>query len=368
MPLGCDTCYNYNFYIGPNGIVVPSLFTPGSQYYLWLQYDTFQGTLYKVLTTINPDSSFYIVPNNYPQGLFSEFAGFFTIWMTSDSAGNDLVTIPMGVSPELYCLTFQIGGSSGYSGCSGSSGNLVCCQVESNNPECTGLSGFSGFSGTSGYSGLGLSGYSGTSGASGTSGFSGASGSNAESPFEYAPVTGSGQDIIIPVLGNNTINSTGSFSSILGGENNNIQGPTNTNVNSIAGGYHNVVYGNGIFVGGGYDNVVGNSSDQGSYSAIGGGALNKIYSLYGFIGAGEYNSISGALRASVVGGLHNSITSGSMTSARSIIGGGQYNSLQGPDSFIGGGQSNTINATSGGGGGTQVIGGGNTTYIGPMSL
>ena len=256
--------------------------------------------------------------------------------------------------------------------------------------------------------------------------------SGSTGPFEYNTGTTSG---IQPKLGSNdstaeysvigggsgnTLNSKYSF--IGGGHNNVIDIPyTNAyNSNVIVGGHGHTItapdgYYSGMnFIGGGgfYDGSRGNTINNGYASVIvGGGAWlsgnqiggpsgysspnssfigagdgNYIQNSYGFIGAGQYNRVSGET-SSIVGGSGNGINgnysfigggqnnyidrinnsfigvgqnnvigplayrSAIITGDRnevlgndSVIGGGQNNSIYGRDSFIGSGRQNAVNA------------------------
>lgn len=108
-PLNCDSCYNAEYWIGPDGIVIPSKFSstsPEPTYYLWLRNKF--DTIFSNQITINNDGTFFVIPDNYPEGMFYPFDQYFVIWLTTDIDGEDLVPIPMGVSPELYCVGFKI--------------------------------------------------------------------------------------------------------------------------------------------------------------------------------------------------------------------------------------------------------------------
>jgi hypothetical protein len=165
----------------------------------------------------------------------------------------------------------------------------------------------------------------------------------------------------------NTNDSTASF--IGGGGFNDIQSPAYWSV--ICGGENNIIDTNSYVSSLGNYNINNLNNLSGGFSAIVGGADNKIRADTSFIGGGARNLIDlgqigflGPEGASFIGGgIANSISN----SSSSVIGGGVGNhilldsdgSLAGGDSTIGGGSGNQIFAFSGGG----FIGGGSGNTV-----
>jgi hypothetical protein len=128
---------------------------------------------------------------------------------------------------------------------------------------------------------------------------------------------------ILPTNTAGNINDS-DFSTIAGGQNNN-----------ITGGTLNIISGGGFSVAGSGNKILGSS-----YSFIGGGRINEINSSnWGVLNGGSGNLLSGASFSVIGGGSANIIDA----SARSSIGGGKTNLLSGSsESFIGGGLLNTL--------------------------
>jgi len=172
-----------------------------------------------------------------------------------------------------------------------------------------------------------------------------------QSPFIYNPFLPSPNTSIVPDFSNNAITSGSTYSSILGGLFNNING---FNL-SIVGGYAN----NNT----GYSNFMGNGSfntNSGNYSSIVGGTNNINSGIKGFIGGGINNINSGTYSgsySSIVGGYFNT-NSGSTSS----IVGGDRNTNSGFASFIGGGYRNTNSGTQ-----SSIVGGKRNTNSGNYS-
>jgi hypothetical protein len=133
--------------------------------------------------------------------------------------------------------------------------------------------------------------------------------------------------------------NNGTNFSILGGRQNTGSG----NYSSIAGGLRNeITMGTQYnFIGAGYDNCIGSS-----VATIVGGQNNAIQGIFGcraFIGAGIDNCISNACHSSIVGGYNNVVYK-----HYGVIGGGFSNQTDGCADFIGAGQENcTMNTLSG---------------------
>ena len=130
---------------------------------------------------------------------------------------------------------------------------------------------------------------------------------------------------ILPVVQNGTSYKV-SVSAVGGtGDTENINGRcndigTDSNFSSIVGGEYNDVYGNCSFIGGGSVNVL--SAD---FGFIGGGSANTIYSPGSFIGGGVGNDIRvNTFLDTIGGGLGNAVGFGFKYS---FIGGGKGNNM-----------------------------------------
>ena len=173
---------------------------------------------------------------------------------------------------------------------------------------------------------------------------------------------------------NNTITDASGYSSIVGGGDNLIT--DKSGYSSIVGGKNNTVNGGAkvVIVGGWYNMVTGSSLSSivsGKFnkvnfaqsSNISSGENNKIVenTFYSTIGAGTYNSIRGGstgptpvgtYSSAIAAGYYNTITKSpsSNPSSYSFIGSGRFNVLSGaPDSTIVSGYENKIIQTEGGG-------------------
>lgn len=154
-------------------------------------------------------------------------------------------------------------------------------------------------------------------------------------------------------IGSGTLNeifrNNGLAAFIGGGYNNKIgQGGNTVQAAIVAGGDNRILEGNAAFIGGGVDNTI----DAGTTSAITAGSNNIILNAdAGFIGGGDDNTINGAWWSFIGGGASNiasgnyaSIGGGATSTASGIystVSGGTLNTASGPYSAIGGGQSNT---------------------------
>jgi len=111
------------------------------------------------------------------------------------------------------------------------------------------------------------------------------------------------------------------------------------------------------FIGGGYDNIAGDSSGyayDANIATVAGGASNGARATAAFVGGGYSNNVT-ASYASIAGGHDNSVNG-----QYSFVGGGQANVIQdGSHSTIGGGYQNFSISQYG------VIGGGHLNYIQP---
>lgn len=107
----------------------------------------------------------------------------------------------------------------------------------------------------------------------------------------------------------------------------------------ISGGYGNIAYAEGCYIGGGADNVCGTAAPSGPYGfdGLGGGNGNTANSN----GSGD---------AYVGGGYHNLASAGN-----AFVGGGAVNTASGASSTVGGGVSNTASGSA------AAIAGGNTS-------
>jgi len=222
-----------------------------------------------------------------------------------------------------------------------------------------------------------------------------------------AVIAGGGSTVLL-----NTIGADADYSSIGGGDNNNIADASGYSTiaggsandiagafSAIGGGYNNkVAYSIGYatiaggqdndigedshwsVIGGGWDvNIASNSfgatisgggkntvADNSPYSTVGGGLENLLGndSSYGAISGGQLNTIlSGSTHAAIGGGAGNIVFANSHYSA---IGGGGQNTIQinAPLSTISGGQRNTIQSNAV----ASTIGGGTNNLIGADSF
>ena len=191
-------------------------------------------------------------------------------------------------------------------------------------------------------------------GTAGTSSIKPVDGAGNDATGDYSVVSGGinntvSQDWAAIVSGDGN-NVTGDYSFIGGGNNNQISGTTRS---FIGGGADNLINGvSYIVIGGGFDN----NSNQ-VYSFIGGGSLNSntATGVGGTIGGGVDNSIAGTSNEgpTIAGGYSNSInttgdyctigggfTNTITTGTRSTISGGFENTVTGSNSVIGGGYQN----------------------------
>jgi hypothetical protein len=212
-------------------------------------------------------------------------------------------------------------------------------------------------------------------------------------PQGYPPIPniigGSPGNFVDPTSVGNTISGGGEYSegvpnSITHGNYNFIGGGTD---NHITNGFHNSISGGTAnMVGSPSDGTVGggnNNTVNGTYSTIGGGAINTIgvntlsdtigggfdntissNSNDGVIAGGSYSSIgSNSYYATIAGGTQNKIGSNSFNAA---IGGGTYNIAIGTSSTVDGGEQNQATAfrDTVAGGYQNVAGGGISTVAG----
>lgn len=136
-----------------------------------------------------------------------------------------------------------------------------------------------------------------------------------------------------------TTGVTASYSSILGGDRNQVSGTTSV----ITGGLLNTINGSNanMFIGGGNNNIL-----NGDSSSIVGGDNNAVSDANSLIGGGKFNTISstGGYNT-IVGGQNGTITS---TTTQSLIGSGLNNIISvSSNGLILNGNSNTVNANFG---------------------
>lgn len=160
--------------------------------------------------------------------------------------------------------------------------------------------------------------------------------------------------------GNNIINSGASFSTIAGGEVNNVDGARSYAF--IGGGYNNRVGGNYGTVCGGQSNIIGTNGALGAivggqgntgaasatHISIIGGASNYVSGSYGAVVGGSSNTVSGQ-RAVVLGGTNNvasgfGATAGGSTCTASgnyAVALGEFNTANAPNGIAIGRYANT---------------------------
>lgn len=181
---------------------------------------------------------------------------------------------------------------------------------------------------------------------------------------------------ITPVLGNNI--STGLFSNIAGGSNNQALSSYNTvlggyfniasgQYSNIAGGQSNAATGNWSNVAGGYLNC-----SSGNYTTVVGGesncALNYASAViggFGNVASGNSSSIGGGLN-NTASGYYSSVAGGSYNralSSASNVNGGVNNTASGRYSVVGGGKSNAVAGSYSG-----ILGGFNNSLSGCNSF
>lgn len=186
---------------------------------------------------------------------------------------------------------------------------------------------------------------------------------------QYAAIVGGlnntniGYGSIVSGGQNNWIQYPADRSSIGGGYGNAIVGVGAANTGGvIGGGFDNQILTNASYatIGGGVQNYIYNNA---SGSWIGGGVLNKIYGngsgaytlSFASIGGGYANTIAtNSSGAGILGGYQNTIQS---NASYSTIGGGNGNNVWSQSSTIGGGSGNTVSSPSstiGGGTGNAV--------------
>ena len=143
-------------------------------------------------------------------------------------------------------------------------------------------------------------------------------------PYEY----GSGLDSIQPIL--DSPFATSNFSSIGGGVSNKVIG-FKSRYSRIGGGQNNIIHSIGIssadtaslhsYIGGGDNNTINESAK----SVITGGEGNSITGgTHNIIGGGNDNIINESIKSAIVGGEDNLITGGT----HNIIGGGEHNVIK----------------------------------------
>lgn len=158
-----------------------------------------------------------------------------------------------------------------------------------------------------------------------------------------------------------TIGVIANYSSILGGDQNVVDGYYST----VVGGLLNANHAQKSFIGGGISNIIDSTSDT---SIIVGGSSNRITDPNNIIVGGNNNTIAtllglGATLNFIGGGNNNAITTSiGNTVSGSVIGGGNTNLVNGNVSFIGSGTGNII-GLSGGSGISGFIGTGSTNQV-----
>jgi hypothetical protein len=176
-----------------------------------------------------------------------------------------------------------------------------------------------------------------------------------QSPLIYNPNLPSPNTSIVPDFGGNDISSGSTYSSILGGINNNI----NTGYDSsIVGGKNNIINGNNIThstILGGYNNQLSGNARRSVIGGYGNNIIGTTSNPWGANGipVGSYNTISNSDYSNINGGYSNDIE----LSNYSVIDGGRGNYIKANVSSIGGGVGNSIK-DSGELSGTHFIGGG----------
>src|SRR5713101_3818615 len=164
-------------------------------------------------------------------------------------------------------------------------------------------------------------------------------------------------------IGGGIANLAQSFGSFIGGGYGNTVEPGLGYYSAIVGGALNRIRSDAFdsFIAGGDGNVIGNGV---SYASIGGGYLNTNASSYSVIAGGQYNTTEPFTDSSAIGGgWLNVIQSGA---DQSVIAGGNANGIQtgARESFIGGGFANTIQTNAA----FSFIGAGTGNLIGSNSV
>lgn len=102
ISLSCDYCFTLE--LPYDGIInVSAGLTPSATFYSWIT-DKF-GNQYSEQIIINADGSFDIDTSLYPDGIFNPDAGWFDLFISSDSLGTAIV--PMTFIDNFNCLKFK---------------------------------------------------------------------------------------------------------------------------------------------------------------------------------------------------------------------------------------------------------------------
>jgi hypothetical protein len=138
------------------------------------------------------------------------------------------------------------------------------------------------------------------------------------------------------IIGGNTINANGQFSTYAGGHENNANGQATAGV----GGEFNDAGGNYSFLGGGQTNnntIATAPVTLTNYATLGGGKNNRVTDDYGTLGGGRHNTVGNDVTATV-----NSVTTDAQFASNL---GGNTNTAAGSASVQVGGEENEVGAT-----------------------
>jgi hypothetical protein len=107
IPFDCSTCYYTTVCYCSNSLTIYAGLTPGKNYYLWVR-DKFQN-IYNDTVTIAANGSFIITFSHFPTGLFNYSAGCYDVFLTTDSQGQNPVSMSNLYPSKIYkCIIFDI--------------------------------------------------------------------------------------------------------------------------------------------------------------------------------------------------------------------------------------------------------------------
>lgn len=108
IDINCDQCFEMIVsYCPSNPINLNVGQSPGSQIYLWI-IDKLNNTFFD-LVTVKSDGSVDVNLNNFPKGMFTPDFGALDIFLSSDSAGKNI--LPMGTlypSETFNCIMLSV--------------------------------------------------------------------------------------------------------------------------------------------------------------------------------------------------------------------------------------------------------------------
>ena len=104
MSYTCQSCYAASFILCSGNTSISAGLDPATVYYIWIE-DKF-GNFYLQQVTTDGSGSFEIDFTVFPEGLFTQYAGYFTLTVSASSAFSTDETLTIN-GTDYNCIVFD---------------------------------------------------------------------------------------------------------------------------------------------------------------------------------------------------------------------------------------------------------------------